>query len=82
VLLLAPRLDNESYTKDIDFSPAGICKRWETGYADTMRALTQQPWIGEFDFLDAVVVHKPDAGPAAEQPSGKEVATPHKHAAE
>jgi len=82
VRLLAPRLERESHTKDIDFSPAGICKRWETGYADTMRALTQQPWIGEFDFLDAVVVHKPDAGPAAEQPSGKEVATPHKHAAE
>jgi NTE family protein len=28
VRLLAPRLDNESHTKNIDFSPAGICKRW------------------------------------------------------
>jgi NTE family protein len=81
VRLLAPRLDNESHTKDIDFSPAGIRKRWETGYADAIRALTQQPWIGEFDFLDAVVLHEPDAGPAAEQPSVQEVATPHKHAA-
>jgi hypothetical protein len=80
VRLLAPRLDNESYTKDIDFSPAGIRKRWETGYADTLRTLTQQPWIGEFDFLDAVVLHEPDVGPAAERPSIKEVATPHKHA--
>jgi NTE family protein len=82
VRLLAPRLDRESHTKDIDFSPAGISKRWETGYADTLRALTQQPWIGEFDFLDGVVLHEPDAGPTAKQPSLEEVATPQKLAAE
>ena len=73
VLLRAPRLDNESYTKDIDFSPAGIRNRWETGYADTIRALTQQPWIGEFDFRDAVVLHEPNIGPATERPSVKEL---------
>ena len=39
VRLLAPRLDNENHTKDIDFSPNGIRLRWEAGYADTMRAL-------------------------------------------
>ena len=33
VRLLAPRLDNESHTKDIDFSPAGIRRRWEAGYS-------------------------------------------------
>ena len=33
VRLLAPRLDNETHIKDIDFSPAGICARWEAGYA-------------------------------------------------
>ena len=76
------RKPGKSHMKDIDFSPAGIRNRWETGYADTMRALTQQPWIGEFDFLDAMVLHEPDAGPTAEQPSVKEVATPHKNAAE
>ncbi len=39
VRLLSPKLDNETHTKDIDFSPAGIRERWEAGYADTMRAL-------------------------------------------
>ena len=39
VRLLAPRLDNETHIKDIDFSPAGICARWEAGYANTARAL-------------------------------------------
>src|SRR6516162_4372681 len=82
VRLLAPRLERESHTKDIDFSPAGIRKRWETGYADTLRTLTQQPWIGEFDFLDAVVLHEPDDGPTADQPSLEEVAKPQKLAAE
>ena len=59
VRLLSPRLDNESHTKDIDFSPAGIRNRWEAGYTDTMRALEQQPWIGEWGLLDAVVLHEP-----------------------
>jgi NTE family protein len=81
VRLLAPRLDNESHMKDIDFSPAGIHKRWETGYADTMRALDRQPWIGEFGPLDGVVLHEPDTGVAAEQPSLEDVATPRKLAA-
>ena len=82
VRLLAPRLDNESHMKDIDFSPAGIHKRWETGYADTMRALDRQPWIGEFGPLDGVVLHEPDAGLAAEQPSLEDVANPRTLAAE
>jgi NTE family protein len=47
VRLLAPRLDNESHTKDIDFSPAGIRQRWQAGYADTNRALERQAWLGE-----------------------------------
>ena len=44
VELLAPRLDNENHTKDIDFSPTGIRLRWEAGYADTIRALQRSPW--------------------------------------
>ena len=35
VRLLAPTIDGEDHTKDIDFSPAGIRARWEAGYADT-----------------------------------------------
>jgi NTE family protein len=78
VRLLAPRLDNESHAKDIDFSPAGISARWEAGYADTMRALEQHPWLGEFGPLDGVVLHEPRPGaePVAEQPTADEVETP------
>jgi NTE family protein len=41
VVLLAPRLDNENHTKDIDFTSPGIRARWEAGYADTARAGTR-----------------------------------------
>ena len=33
VRLLAPQLDRETHTKDIDFSPDGIKQRWDAGYA-------------------------------------------------
>jgi NTE family protein len=61
VRLLAPRLENESHIKDIDFSPSGIRSRWQAGYADTCRALARAPWIGEFGPLDAVVLHEPES---------------------
>jgi Patatin phospholipase len=32
VRLLAPQLDMENHTKDIDFSPSGIMQRWDAGY--------------------------------------------------
>jgi NTE family protein len=57
---LAPRLENESHIKDIDFSPFGIRERWHAGYADTCRALARAAWIGEIGPLDAVVLHEPD----------------------
>ncbi len=68
VRLLAPRLTNESHIKDIDFSPAGICARWEAGYADTNHALATQAWLDECDPLEGVILHEPRAGaePAAE----------------
>jgi NTE family protein len=59
VRLLAPTLDHADHTKDVDFSPSGVRKRWEAGYANTMRALAQAPWQGEFDPLDGVVLHEP-----------------------
>jgi NTE family protein len=73
VRLLAPRLDNESHIKDIDFSPAGIRARWKAGYADTNKALERQAWIGEFGLLDGVLLHEPepDADPAAEIEPGE-----------
>jgi NTE family protein len=58
VRLLAPQLDRETHTKDIDFSPSGIARRWDAGYAHTKAVLERAPWIGEFDPLSAVVLHE------------------------
>jgi NTE family protein len=58
VRLLAPQLDRETHTKDIDFSPAGIMQRWEAGYAHTKAALERRPWVGEFDPLSGVILHE------------------------
>jgi NTE family protein len=65
VRLLAPRLDAENHTKDIDFSRSGIGMRWEAGYAATRCALEAAAWNGEFDPLDGVILHEPAAGLAA-----------------
>ena len=68
VRLLAPRLENENHTKDIDFTPSGIRMRREAGYEATMRALRQAPWLGEFDPIEGVILHEstPDLAMAAE----------------
>jgi NTE family protein len=58
VLLQAPQLERENYTKDIDFSPAAIRQRWDAGYAHTKAALDRAPWVGEFDPLSGVIVHE------------------------
>ena len=58
--LLAPRLDNENHTKDIDFSPNGIRLRWEAGYADTVRALQRRAWEDDCDPLKGVILHEPE----------------------
>ncbi|MDA9434097.1 patatin-like phospholipase family protein [Bradyrhizobium sp. CCBAU 51627] len=58
VRLLAPQLDRESHTKDIDFSPSGIMQRWDAGYAHTRSVLARAPWVGEFDPLSGVVLHE------------------------
>jgi NTE family protein len=59
VRLLAPQLDNETHTKDIDFSPSGIMRRWDAGYAHTKAVLQRSPWVGEFDPLSGVILHEP-----------------------
>jgi NTE family protein len=68
VRLLAPRLENENHTKDIDFTPSGIGMRREAGFEATMRALRQAPWQGEFDPIEGVILHEamPDLAIAAE----------------
>jgi NTE family protein len=57
VQLLAPKLDQETHTKDIDFSPSGIKQRWDAGYAHTKAVLERAPWVGEFDPLSGVILH-------------------------
>jgi NTE family protein len=59
VRLLAPRLDNENHTKDVDFSPTGIRLRWEAGHADTIRALRRSAWNDAYDPLEGVILHEP-----------------------
>jgi NTE family protein len=70
VRLLAPRLENEDHTKDVDFSPSGIRERWEAGYADAQAAITQAPWRREFDPLEGVILHEPRVETALVQVDG------------
>jgi NTE family protein len=58
VRLLAPQLDMENHTKDIDFSRSGIMQRWDAGYAHTRAVLDRSPWVGEFDPLSGVILHE------------------------
>ena len=58
VRLLAPQLDRETHTKDIDFSPRGIMQRWDAGYSHTRAVLERAPWAAEFDPLSGVILHE------------------------
>jgi len=58
VRLLAPRLDGEDHTKDIDFTPSGIKARWAAGYADTQDAIAEKPWDCAIDPLDGLLLHE------------------------
>jgi NTE family protein len=55
--LLAPRLEGEDHTKDIDFTPAGVKARREAGYADTVRMIERSPWQAPTDPIEGVVEH-------------------------
>jgi NTE family protein len=55
--LVAPRLEAEDSTKDIDFSPAGVRARREAGYADTIRMIERSPWREPTDPIEGVVEH-------------------------
>jgi NTE family protein len=65
VRLLAPSLDNENHTKDVDFTASGVSMRWEAGYADTNRALERKAWEDECDPLEGVILHEPAERPPA-----------------
>ncbi|HEX3064915.1 MAG TPA: patatin-like phospholipase family protein, partial [Dongiaceae bacterium] len=58
VRLLAPRLDNEDHTKDIDFSAGGIRSRWQAGLDYARGVIAREPWKCEVDSLTGVVIHQ------------------------
>jgi NTE family protein len=47
-----------NHTKDIDFSPSGIVRRWDAGYAHTTAVLDRLPWVGELDPLSGAILHE------------------------
>lgn len=63
VRLLAPRLDNDDHMKDIDFTPAGVRARWQSGHADTMTMIQRAPWAAAVDPMEGVVEHFDPARP-------------------
>jgi NTE family protein len=62
VRLLAEPLAGEDHAKDIDFSPDGVRRRWDAGYADTVRVLAQRPWTHQVDPTEGFILHEAAAG--------------------
>ena len=58
VRLLAPRLDGEDHTKDIDFSRRGIRSRWDAGYSDMRDVLAERPWEAYADPIEGFYLHE------------------------
>ena len=57
--LVAPRLDGEDHTKDIDFTPAGVRFRRDAGHADTLRMIQRAPWEeAVVDPIEGVIEHR------------------------
>jgi NTE family protein len=62
VRLLAPALDYEDHSKDIDFSAQGIRRRREAGFRDTMETLESAPWRNSVDDIEGFVLHEASGG--------------------
>src|SRR6476619_6089349 len=62
VRLLAPALDHEDHSKDIDFSANGIRRRREAGYRDTMETLEKAPWRAPVDDIEGFILHEASGG--------------------
>jgi NTE family protein len=58
VRLLAPPLEGEDHTKDIDFSRKGIRARWAAGYGDARRWIDGAPWEAEVDPIEGFYLHE------------------------
>jgi NTE family protein len=72
VRINATSLGNEDMLREIDFTTAGIQRRWQAGYEDTMRTLERRPWENPIDPMVGVAVHDSDA---PDLPSSLEKAT-------
>ncbi len=57
VHLVAPRLEGEDHTKDIDFTMAGVRARRQAGYADALRMIRRAPWEAPADPIEGVIEH-------------------------
>jgi NTE family protein len=55
--LVAPRLEGEDHTKDIDFSAVGVRARREAGLADARSMLARAPWQAPADPIEGIVEH-------------------------
>jgi NTE family protein len=58
--LKAPRLEGESFSKDIDFTSAGLHARRAAGHADALRMLQRAPWTQAVDPMAGVVEYSLD----------------------
>jgi NTE family protein len=65
VRLLAPRLQHEDYTKDIDFSREGIRQRRQAGYEHAVGMLKMAPWKKPVDKMEGVILHESEASDQA-----------------
>jgi NTE family protein len=62
VRLLAPAVEGEDQSKDIDFSAHGIKTRWQAGLENTRAVLSRAPWTAPVDPLEGFVLHEAVAG--------------------
>jgi NTE family protein len=56
--LVAPRVEGEDQTKDIDFSAEGVRARRDAGLDDARRMIERAPWLGPVDPMEGVVEHR------------------------
>jgi NTE family protein len=68
IKLAAPRLEGDDQLKDIDFTPAGIAARRQSGYEDAKRAIVARPWEAEMDPIEGMTVFSPDRTATADAP--------------
>ena len=71
VRLLAPALDHEDHSKDIDFSADGVRRRRDAGYRDTTETLEKAPWRDPVDDTEGFILHEASGGRMVETPAAR-----------